>query len=296
MTAYDGFFIVDKPSGVTSFAMVGLLRRLTGVRRVGHAGTLDPLASGVLPVAVGHATRLIEYTDDHPKTYVARVRFGAATDTYDADGEVVATGDASKLRAEDIAAALPAFEGDIQQTPPRYSAIKLEGKPLYRYAREGVEIAPTSRTVHVERIELRAFAAETAEIAVRCRKGTYVRSIAHDLGERLGCGAHLAGLVRSGSGGFSIEDAHAPEALRAAAGDGRLIELMLAADRAVERLPAGIFDPAHTRDVLAGRDVHGKGRPPGIVARAYSTEGAFLGMLRSRGAGFWHPEKVLGTG
>ncbi len=209
----SGFIIVNKPTGATSFSMVSLVRRLTGVRRVGHAGTLDPLASGVLPVAVGHATRFIEYLDDELKTYRARVRFGIETDTYDAEGEVTAESDPSGVTAERIVAALVAFTGDIEQTPPRYSALKVAGKPLYRYAREGADVVVASRVVHVHAVVLESYADGVARIEVRCGKGTYIRSIAHDLGRALGCGAHLAALERTSTGGFDIGDAWTPERL-----------------------------------------------------------------------------------
>jgi tRNA pseudouridine55 synthase len=288
-----GFIVVDKPVGATSFSMVSLVRRLTGVRRVGHAGTLDPLASGVLPVAVGHATRLIEYLDDELKTYRATVRFGVTTDTYDAEGATTAEADASHLAAIAVEAALAEFVGAIEQTPPLYSALKVAGKPLYRYAREGVDVAVASRTVHVESAELRSFADGVAEIEVRCGKGTYIRSIAHDLGQRLGSGAHLAGLVRASTGGFRLDDAHAPDALVAAEAAGRLDELLLAPDRAVERRPAVVFGHEHSVDVRSGRDVRFAARRPADLCRAYSTEGEFLGVLERRTDDAWHPEKVL---
>ncbi len=293
MIAGSGFIIIDKPSGATSFSMVSLVRRLTGVRRVGHAGTLDPLASGVLPVAFGHATRLIEYLDDDLKVYRAGVRLGAATDTYDAEGRVTATGDASRVTAADVEAALAAFAGDIEQTPPLYSALKVAGRPLYRYAREGAEVEVAPRRVHVERIDLLRFEGELAEIEVRCGKGTYIRSIAHDLGAALGCGAHLAALERTRSGGFGIEEAHAPEELADLAGEGRLDEAALAPDRAVERRPAAILGAGRSADARIGRDVAFEAAAGVELCRAYSVEGAFLGVLKRAGDARWHPEKVI---
>jgi tRNA pseudouridine55 synthase len=295
VSAVNGFIVVDKPTGVTSFAMVALVRRLTKVRRVGHAGTLDPRASGVLPVAVGQATRFIEYMDDAPKTYVARVRFGEATDTYDAEGEVTERGDASSVDAEGIRAVLAEFTGDVSQTPPLYSALKVAGKPLYRYAREGRDVAVAARTVHIESIEMRSFQDGVAELEVRCGKGTYIRSLAHDLGQRLGCPAHLAALARTSSGGFGLSDAHAPAQLEALAAEERLDEVLLAVDRAVERREAAIFEAVHSADVRAGRDVVLDPQAGGGICRAYSSEGEFLGVLRASGDGAWHPEKVVGA-
>jgi tRNA pseudouridine55 synthase len=289
----SGFLIVDKPTGVTSFSIVSLVRRLTGVRRVGHAGTLDPLASGVLPIAVGQATRLIEYLDDPSKTYEARIRFGATTDTYDAEGAVTSERDASSLAAAAVEDALRGFVGEIEQRPPAYSAIKLAGKPLYRYAREGKVVEAASRTVRIDSIELRSFEDGEAEITVRCGKGTYIRSVAHDLGERLGCGAHLAGLRRTRSGGFGIEDAHSPDDLVTAAGEHRLEDMLLAPDRALERHSAAILGGDRVRELRLGRDVPLGNADEAQVCRAYSTEGEFVGVLLRSGPGVWHPQKVL---
>jgi len=311
MTFPAGFFIIDKPSGVTSFSMVSLVRRLTGVRRVGHAGTLDPLATGVLPVAVGQAARLIQYmdagrhtyagrhTDAESKIYLARVRFGVATDTFDADGAVTATADASAVTAAAIEAALPEFTGDIDQVPPMYSAIKVAGKQLYRYAREGETVELKPRPVHIERITLVGFDAPDAELEVVCGKGTYVRSLAHDLGRRLGSGAHLAALRRTASGGFSIKDAVTPEALTQLAEAGRLQDALLAPDRAAERLRAAIVGDEHAADVRAGRDLEldlpAGVRPPvaGENCRAYDAGGSFIGILERLAGGSWHPARVL---
>jgi tRNA pseudouridine55 synthase len=289
----DGFLIVDKPRGVASFSMVSLVRRLSGIRRVGHAGTLDPLASGVLPVAVGRATRLIEYLDDASKTYLATVRLGVVTDTADAEGQVVAQGDPSGVTVDAVRALLPAFSGDIEQVPPRFSAIKVAGKPLYRYAREGADVIVAPRRVRVERIELTRFEGDSFDLEVECGKGTYIRSLAHDIGARLGCGAHLAALVRTASGGFTLVEAHSPEALELAAGAGVLHDLMLAPDRAVERRPAAILDIGHAAEVTAGRDISFQASRRVPICRAYSTDGDFLGVLQPTLEGAWHPVKVL---
>jgi len=291
----NGFIVVDKPSGVTSFTIVSLVRRLTGVRRVGHAGTLDPLASGVLPVAIGHATRFIEYLDGSRKAYTAHLRFGEATDTYDADGTVTERGDPSAIDAAAIQGALSEFIGDILQAPPVFSAIKLKGRPLYSYARAGVAVEPAPRLVHVERIALRSFEPPVAVLEIECGKGTFVRSLAHDLGRRLGCPAHLAALRRTASGGFHIEEAHTPDDLRGLAADGRLDDAILAPDRGVERRPAAILAQAHGLDLASGRDLALPPRPGAELCRAYSVEGAFLGILRWSPAGLWHPEKVVAS-
>lgn len=295
----DGFLIIDKPAGVTSFSIVALVRRLTGVRRVGHAGTLDPLATGVLPVAIGVATRLIEYLDDSVKVYEAAVRLGVETDTYDADGQVIAERDAAAINAADVEAALRGFTGEIEQVPPRYSALKVAGKPMYRYAREGADVELRPRRVRIDAIELRRFEGGVAHLLVRCGPGTYVRSLAHDLGAALGCGAHLAALRRTYSAGFSIEDAVTPAILRAAVGEGRLAALILAPDRAVERHDALLLGAESAQRLRQGRTLALTPlRLPrtGDICRAYSFDGAFLGVVRPGAPGTWKPEKVFISG
>lgn len=201
-----GFLNIYKPVGMTSHDVVARLRKITGIKQIGHTGTLDPFAEGVLPVCVGKATRLIEFLNDD-KEYLATVQFGASTTTYDREGEVTFTSD-MKVLSEDVIQALKVFEGEILQTPPMYSAIKVKGKKLYEYARKGqsIEIAP--RKVIITNIELKSFNIEQqqAEILIKCSKGTYIRSIAHDLGEKLGCGAYLIKLVRTQAGKFRIEN------------------------------------------------------------------------------------------
>jgi tRNA pseudouridine55 synthase len=209
---------------------------------------------------------------------------------------VTARGDASGVTAAAIEAALARFVGEIAQVPPLFSAIKVAGKPLYRYAREGADVAVAARTVYVERAALRSYADSVAEIEVRCGQGTYIRSIAHDLGQRLGCGAHLSALRRTSSGGFGVGDAHTPDELTSLAGEGRLDQAMLAPDRAVERRPAAILAGERSADVACGRDVRIEAAVAVELCRAFSVEGDFLGVLRHRGAGVWHPEKVARAG
>ena len=291
-----GFIVIDKPSGVTSFSMVSLVRRLTRVRRVGHAGTLDPLASGVLPVAVGAAARFIEYLDDAPKVYLATMRLGVSTDTYDAEGAVTAERDASTVSRADVESALGGFVGDIEQTPPVYSAIKVAGKPLYRYAREGAEVELAPRRVRIDSIVLRSFGDSIAEFEVACGRGTYIRSLAHDAGEALGCGAHLVALRRTASGGFSVDHALAPEELERLHREGRIEGTLLAPDRAVERRAAAILGDDTARDLSQGRDVALVASRAADLCRAYSLDGRFLGILKARTDGLWHPEKLLPEG
>lgn len=201
-----GFLNVYKPVGMTSHDVVSKLRKLTNIKQIGHTGTLDPFAEGVLPVCIGKATRLIEYLDDD-KEYLASVQFGTSTTTYDIEGEVTFTSD-KKITAENIKNSLKDFEGEILQYPPIYSAIKVKGKKLYEYARSGQEVKIDPRKVTIENIELKSFDEELqqAEILIKCSKGTYIRSIAHDLGQKLECGANLIKLVRTQAGKFKVEN------------------------------------------------------------------------------------------
>lgn len=204
-----GVLNVDKAAGETSFSVVGRLRRLTGARRVGHAGTLDPLATGVLPVLFESATRLAEYALKLPKTYVADIHLGFVTATDDAEGELEPVGDPSPLREDDLAPALAAFTGRISQEPPAFSAVKLDGRRAYSLARSGVVTRPPAREVMVHEVRLLGFEPgprAVAQVEVRCGSGTYLRSIARDLGAKLGVGGYLGRLVRTAYGPLTIVD------------------------------------------------------------------------------------------
>lgn len=199
-----GFLNIYKPKGMTSHDIVARLRKLTGIKQIGHTGTLDPFAEGVLPVCIGKATRLIEYLADD-KEYLATVQFGSNTTTYDIEGEISETF-AKKVTRQEVIETLKNFEGEISQLPPIYSAIKVKGKKLYEYARKGEEVEIHPRKVTVHKIELKDFDEEhqTATILISCSKGTYIRSIAYDLGRILNCGGHLIKLIRTKAGRFSV--------------------------------------------------------------------------------------------
>lgn len=201
-----GFLNIYKPVGMTSHDVVSVLRRVTKIKQIGHTGTLDPFAEGVLPICIGKATRLIEYLQDD-KEYLATVQFGAATNTFDLDGEKVFTSD-KKVSRDDIKEGLKSFEGEISQFPPIFSAIKVKGKKLYEYARKGEEVEIQPRKVVIGNIELKNFDEELqqAQILLKCSKGTYIRSIANDLGKNLGCGGYLIKLIRTQAGKFRIEN------------------------------------------------------------------------------------------
>lgn len=207
MNKLFGFLNVYKPVGMTSHDVVAVLRRVTKIKQIGHTGTLDPFAEGVLPVCIGKATRLIEYLEDD-KAYIGKFNFGKSTTTYDIEGDIVNVFE-TKVEKEDVKNALNRFQGEIEQTPPIYSAIKLNGKKLYEYAREGKEVEIRSRKVFIEKIELLSFDydLQTADIYIKCSKGTYIRSIANDIGKLLNNGAYLSRLQRVQAGRFTIDNA-----------------------------------------------------------------------------------------
>ena len=205
----SGILNVDKPAGPTSFGIVRRLKRLPGVRKIGHGGTLDPAASGVLPILVNAATRLAEFVHAWPKTYRATVTFGKVSDTGDREGRITAAGDPAALTAERIQATLPTFVGRTEQIPPVYSALKRGGEPLYRKARRGEAVTVAPRVVEIDAISLKTYdpATATAQLDVRCQSGTYIRSLARDLGEAVGVGAYLSSLTRSAIGPLTVDAA-----------------------------------------------------------------------------------------
>lgn len=204
----NSILLIDKPSGITSFDVIRQLRKKLGIRKMGHAGTLDPLASGLLIIAVEGATKELSKYMGLPKEYEVRIEFGKVSDTYDADGEVQATGRAAANSSrEDFEKILPQFTGDIHQMPPAFSALKINGRRAYDLARKGLEVKLEPRTVYIESIEILEWNWPLVKLRVRCGKGTYIRSLAHDLGQTLGCGGYVKELRRTKIGEFRVEDA-----------------------------------------------------------------------------------------
>ena len=294
----DGILVLDKPKNVTSMEMVRLAKRVTRVKRVGHAGTLDPIATGVLPICFGQATRLMEFMVDGRKIYKAEFTLGAATDTYDADGTQTHTGDASSVTREDVEAKLGDFLGAILQRPPMYSALKHEGQRLYELARAGVEVEREEREVVVHDIELLDWAPPKLTLRVECGRGFYMRTLADDLGESLGCYAHLSELERARSGEFSIEDSVSAEELGQVEDEEAWRDLLLPPDAALRGLETLSVDSAAERHIRDGRSItlpatstyakHLEAR------RAYSTDGRFLAVVRfNRPDSSWQPERVF---
>lgn len=295
MTSGDrafGLLNVYKPAGPTSHDLVAWVRRGTGVKKVGHGGTLDPAATGVLVLCLGPATRLSEYLLGSPKTYVARVHFGVQTNTYDAEGEIVAR-DPRPISREQVEAALTGFRGPIAQVPPLYSAIKRGGRKLYELARAGQTVELEARPVTIHRLELLAWEPPVATLEVVCSAGTYIRSLAHDLGQAVGVGAHLAALERTASGRFTAAEAVPWERLAAAMADGTWRAYLLPPDLALADYPAVHLDAAEADDVRHGRKVPVAPEVArATLARAYDSDGQFIAVLERR-ALWWQPLKVF---
>lgn len=297
----SGFLNLNKPTGPSSFHMVSVVRRLTGIRRVGHGGTLDPLANGVLVLCLNQATRMTEHLMDERKEYRARVRLGIETDTYDAEGAVVAERDASGVSLRAVEDLLPQFTGSIFQVPPMYSALKHEGRPLYALAREGVEIDREAREVAIHQIAMSAWEPPSFSLTLECSRGTYIRSLAHDLGALLGCGAHLAELTRTRVGPFTLEGATTSDELASAAAKGWWEALLYPIDTPVLRMPAAVLDEDAGRAVQNGRacpmDVPkgpSNGPKADSLCRAYGPGGDLLALLAyDAGLRGWKPAKVF---
>ncbi len=291
----DGILNIDKPHGMTSYRVVALVKRLTGERRVGHAGTLDPLATGVLPVCIGQATRVVEFLATARKTYRAEIELGVTTDTYDAGGRIIRRENPDGIHREQVEKALYSFRGTIRQTPPMYSAIKHQGKKLYELARSGITVERKSRLVTIHNLDIIAFQPPLVAVEVECGKGTYIRSLAHDLGQILGCGASLKSLVRQRYGPFDIEDAISMPQLEAAFQEGHWEHLVHPTDSVLPAWPAVVVDEATEQLIKNGVPVvllleSAKGNR----CRAYTVSGHLLGILRSDPEkGQWHPEKVF---
>jgi tRNA pseudouridine55 synthase len=298
----DGILNILKPPGKTSFQLVSLVRRLTGERRVGHAGTLDPYATGVLPICLGQATRVIEFMADTPKTYRAEIQLGAVTDTYDATGKILKTYDPSSATYGQVSSVLDTFQGTIKQIPPMYSAIKHQGKPLYKLARLGIEVPRKPREVQIHRAELVEWQPPIFAVEVECSSGTYIRSLAHDIGQKLGCGAFIKELARLRCGRFDISQAISITSLEEAFHSGYWADLLHPIDEVLLDWTAVIVDEPDELSIRNGRPVvfEESSRPKdsqerwGEWCRAYSADGHLLAVLRWQiDGGSWHPAKVF---
>jgi len=289
----SGILNINKPGGMTSHDVVNRVRKIVGIRKVGHTGTLDPMATGVLLVCVGQATRLIEYLMIGEKQYQATLKFGQSTNTYDADGEITATRDASHLTEAALHQALTAFVGTIEQRPPAFSAIKKDGVPLYKLARKGASVTPLARAVRIEAIDVLDFDSPEAILRITCQAGTYIRSIAHDVGQALGVGAHLTELIRLANGNWRVEDAISLDALEQAVADEALSQVLHPKELAVAHLPRIVLSPEDMRRVSLGQFVDDASLLDNELTAAYNPSGELAAILVPHKTGMLKPKKVF---
>ena len=292
----DGVLVLDKSAGISSHGAVQKLRRLTGIKRIGHLGTLDPLGTGVLPMIVGRATRLAQFFSHHERTYEAVIRFGFSTDSYDADGEATSEPRQVTLSRQELEGLLPQFTGKLMQTPPPISAKKIDGVPAYKLTRKNKPVRLEPVEVHVFEFELLGVEADRAEVRVRCSTGTYMRSLAHELGQQLGVGAHVESLRRTAMGEFRIEDAHMLEELETLRDEGKLDDAFLRAESLLPEIPTERVD-----DITAGRIAHGRdfrvsafgNRQGARLVKAIAPDGRLLAIAEAKLPLLYHPIVVL---
>lgn len=292
----DGILNLNKATGMTSHDVVAKIRKLLKQKRVGHAGTLDPAACGVLPICVGQGTRVAEYLSESGKAYQAEIIFGIVTDTYDREGVILRTADTSNLTLAQVEEACLHFLGPQMQFPPRYSAIKLQGQPAYKRVRAGEEITLEPRSVAFYQLQVLAWKPPQLTLAIDCSKGTYIRSLAYDLGEYLGCGAYLAALMRTRSGPFSLADSITLEQLSDVLARGTPKDVLFPPDSVLQQYPELQLDATTVEHVLHGNAFHyDEPRDPSMkLARVYDAAGHFLAIATwNAEQQTWQPKKVF---
>ena len=276
----NGILLIDKPQGWTSHDVVAKLRGLLGQRRIGHSGTLDPMATGLLIVLLGRATRAAEFAEAQEKEYIAGLRLGLVTDTQDITGRVLERHDAD-VSPQELESVLNNFRGDLMQLPPMYSAIKIGGKKLYQLARKGQEVERRPRPVRISRLEIAGEIEGGYSLLIQCSKGTYIRTLCHDIGQALGCGGTMSSLRRTAIGSFRCEDACSVEEVEKAVKSGAAEELIIPVDRLFEGLPSVTVDYSEEQKCRCGAAFHTE-QPDGEY-RVYSAKGEFLMLGRVRG-------------
>lgn len=275
----NGILLIDKPRDWTSHDVVGKLRGILRERRIGHSGTLDPMATGLLVVFIGRATRAVEFAEAHEKEYHAGLRLGVVTDTQDVTGTVLEQCDCSVTR-EELETVLPRFRGEIQQIPPMYSAIKVQGKKLYEIARKGGEVERKPRLVTISKLEVTGEENGDYLLDVVCSKGTYIRTLCHDIGDALGVGGTMSALRRVRAGQFSLENAYTLEQVQQAADAGRAEELLLPVDALFSEYPAVALTAKGEKRCRVGND-YPVPETAGGICRVYGRDGAFLALARA---------------
>lgn len=289
-----GILLLDKPVGLTSNQALQQAKRLLKARKAGHTGSLDPLASGLLPLCFGEATKVSRFLLEADKTYVAEFRLGTSTATGDSEGEVLETRPVTAGR-RDIERAIERFTGTIEQIPPMYSAIKQGGEPLYKLARAGIVTEREPRTVTVYGYQVQGLEGDRLSVEIRCSKGTYVRSLAHDLGELLGCGAHVAKLRRTAMGGFTVEQTITLAAFEALPDPQARAACLVPADLALQAVPAVTISSHAAYYFCQGQPVAARPLPPAGWLRIYQEGGRFLGLAEVDDDGRAAPRRLLHT-
>ena len=287
----NGVLLLDKPLGFSSNQALQKVKWLYQAAKAGHTGTLDPLATGLLPICLGEATKFAQYVTDADKTYFATIKLGITTTTADAEGEVLSTTPVNITQSQ-FELACQKFIGEISQLPPMYSALKHEGKPLYAYAREGVDIGRQARLISIKNIIVNTFLGDVAQITVTCSKGTYIRTLAEDIGKSLGCGAHLIGLRRTETAGYLLSQAITIEQLEALSIEARDAPL-LPVDSAIESLPKVILNADAAYFIMQGQAVWVAGKIPNIDLRLYDENNTFLGLGFLQDDGKIAPKRLI---
>jgi tRNA pseudouridine55 synthase len=287
----NGVLLLDKPLGFSSNQALQKVKWLFQAAKAGHTGTLDPLATGLLPICLGEATKFAQYVTDADKTYIASIKLGATTTTGDAEGEILSTAPVS-VTSSQFSTACQQFIGKISQIPPMYSALKHEGKALYTYAREGVDIARQARLITIKSITIDSFLGDTAQIIVTCSKGTYIRTLAEDIGAALGCGAHLIGLRRTETAGYQLSNAITIEQLQAMPIDAR-DALLLPVDSAIEILPKVILNADAAYYLMQGQPVWQADKIAHGELRIYDENQQFLGLGFLQDDGKIAPKRLI---
>ncbi len=283
--------LLDKPLGFSSNQVLQKVKWLYQAAKAGHTGTLDPLATGLLPICLGEATKFAQYVTDADKTYLATIKLGVTTNTGDAEGEVLSTAVVNVNKTQFVQACQQ-FVGEISQIPPMYSALKHEGKPLYAYAREGVNIGRQARLITIKNIVLNEFLDDVAQITVTCSKGTYIRTLAEDIGVTLGCGAHLIGLRRTETAGYVLSQAIAIEQLETLSIEVR-DALLLPVDSAIEGLPVVTLNADAAYFIMQGQSVWMAGKIPNSDLRLYDEKNSFLGLGFLQDDGKIAPKRLM---
>ena len=290
-----GILLLDKPAGLTSNAALQEAKRAFKARKAGHTGSLDPIATGLLPLCFGEATKVSSFFLNADKRYRSVFTLGSATDTGDSEGQEIFS-DSVDVSDKTIASTLDEFRGDLEQVPPMYSAVKFQGQPLYKLARQGIEVERKPRQVTVRDISFERIDEGRVQIDLHCTSGFYVRSLAHELGERLGCGAHVSSLMRTGVGDFSLDDAIPLERLTQEEDTGKLDELLIAMDIGLKHLPGVKLSDDAAYYLCRGQPVKAADAPSEGWVRLYANEAGFLGLGEILEDGRVAPKRLFNSG